>query len=101
MADDFTDKLVELLKVNILYSFKTPDGRVWRTVTYSMPYHDEMYIVGLESEMYGIVEQMTVTFFDSIDVMFAWLRDNLESVQTSKDVFLHKQDTSELYRIFM
>lgn len=101
MTDDFTDKLVELLKVNILYSLKTPDGRAWRTVTYSMPYHDEMYIVGLESEMYGIVEQMTVTFFDSIDVMFAWLRDNLESVQTSKDVFLHKQDTSELYRIFM
>lgn len=101
MSNDFLDKLVELLKVNILYSKKTDDGRCWRTVTYSMPCHNEMYIIGMDSEMYGIVEEVTVTFFDTIDVMFAWLRDNLESMQSSKDIFLHKQETSELYRIFM
>jgi len=101
MLNDFLDKLVELLKVNILYSCKTGDGRCWRAVTYSMPCHNEMYIVGMDSEMYGIVEEVTVTFFDTIDVMFAWLRDNLESMQSSKNIFLHKQETSELYRIFM
>ena len=101
MSNDFLDKLVELLKVNILYSYKTEDGRDWRTVTYSMPSRKEMYIIGIDSEMYGIVEEITVTFFDTIDVMFAWLRDNLESMQSSKDMFLHKQETSELYRIFM
>lgn len=101
MSNDLLDKLVELLKVNILYSSKTEDGRCWRTVTYSMPCHSEMYIIGMDSEMYGIIEEVTVTFFDTIDVMFAWLRDNLESIQSSKDVFLHKQETSELYRIFM
>ena len=101
MTNDFLNKLVDILNVNILYSLKNENGRFWRTVTYSMPYHNEMYIVGMESEMYGIVEEVTVTFFDTIDVMFAWLRDNLESVQTSKDDFLHKQEISELYRIFM
>lgn len=101
MSNDFLDKLLELLKVNILYSYKTEDGRYWRIVTYSMPCHNEMYIIGMDSEMYGIVEKITVTFFDTIDVMFAWLRDNLESMQSSKGIFLQKQKTSELYRIFM
>ena len=101
MSNDLLSKLVELLKVNILYSCKTEDGRCWRTVTYSMPCHNELYIIGMDSEKYGIVEEVSVTFFDTIDVMFAWLRDNLRSMRSSRDVFLHKQEASELYRIFM
>lgn len=101
MMSDFLNELTELLSVNILYSYNTEKGRVWRSVTYSMPYHDEMYIIGIESQMYGIVEEITVTFFDTLEIMFPWLRDNLESMQSSKEVFLHRQNITELYRIFM
>ena len=101
MMSDFLNELTELLNVNILYSYNTEKGRVWRSVTYSMPYHDEMYIIGIESQMYGIVEEITVTFFDTLEIMFPWLRDNLESMQSSKEVFLHRQNITELYRIFM
>ncbi len=101
MIDDLLPELVEILNVKILYSFKTQDGSYHKTVTYSRPYRDEMYILGLESHMYGVVEQMTVTFFDSLDIMFEWLRDNLQSVQHSRDTFTHLQTAPELYHVFM
>ena len=101
MIYDIMDLIRESMNVNILYSINSEKGSKWKTVAYSMPYHGEMYIIGLESVMYGVVEEMTVTFFNSIDVMFAWLRDNLEAMQNQKAVFLHKQDMRQLYRIFM
>ena len=101
MIQDITDILKKTMNVNILYSANEEKGRRWRTVTYSMPYHEEMYIIGMESEMYGVVEQIDVTFFLSIDVMFEWLRDNLESMQKYNAMFLHIQEMTELYRIFM
>lgn len=101
MLSDISDGLVEKLKVKILYSYKTEDGTYHKTVAYSQPYPDEMYIIGMESQMYGVVEEMTVTFFDTLDVMFDWLRVNLESVQESEDVFTHLQTAPELYRVFM
>lgn len=101
MIQDITDILKKTMNVNILYSANEEKGRRWRTVTYSMPYHEEMYIIGMESEMYGVVEQINVTFFQSIDVMFEWLRDNLESMQNYNAMFLHIQEMTELYRIFM
>lgn len=101
MIQDITDILKKTMNVNILYSANEEKGRRWRTVTYSMPYHEEMYIIGMESEMYGVVEQIDVTFFLSIDVMFEWLRDNLESMQKYNAMFLYIQEMTELYRIFM
>lgn len=100
LINDLTDKLVQILNVNILYSTTKKDGRVCRTITYSQPQINSMYIIGLESEMYGIVDEMSVTFFYSIDVMFTWLRDILESIQKSCKV-CYKQNSVELYRIFM
>lgn len=101
LMEEVMDVIRESIKVNILYTVNSEKGRRWRTVAYSMPYNEDMYILGMQSDMYGVVEEIDVTFFQSIDVMFAWLRDNLEAMQNYNGVFLHKQETTELYRIFM
>ncbi|MBQ9362409.1 MAG: hypothetical protein IJT97_03200 [Bacteroidaceae bacterium] len=101
MMDDFLEKLIGVLNVNILYYIKSLDGNTCKMVAYSMPYHDEMYIVGMESEQYGIVEEVTVTFFESLDVMFLWLQKNLESVMDTKDQVIERQAMTDLYRNFM
>jgi len=62
--------------VNILYSIKSEDNKACRILAYSMPYDTEMYAILLESEMYGIIDGMSVVFYESLDVMFNQLNES-------------------------
>lgn len=103
MADDFLKELTNFLDVNILYAYKEHDGSIYRIVAYAMPYHDEMYIVFVDSQQYGIVDEMHVAFFESLDVMFGWLRkgyDDVVAKQKQIDI-IQIQDLTDLYRNFV
>lgn len=103
MADDFLKELTRFLDVNILYAYRKLDGSDYRIVAYTMPYHDEMYIVFLNSQQYGIVEEMHVVFFESLEVMFSWLRkgyDDLLAKEKQIDI-IQLQDLTDLYRNFV
>jgi hypothetical protein len=103
MADDFLKELTNFLDVNILYAYKELDGSIYRIVAYTMPYHDEMYIVFVDSQQYGIVDEMHVAFFESLDVMFGWLRkgyDDVVAKQKQIDI-IQIQDLTDLYRNFV
>ena len=77
MMEDVLKELQNHLNMNLLYAYRTLDGRRHKLVIYSMPYEDEMYIINMESQQYGIVEEMTVTLFESLDTMLSWLRSCL------------------------
>ncbi len=103
MADDFLEELTNFLDVNILYAYKGRDGSSYRIVAYTMPYHDEMYIVFVDSQQYGIVDEMHVAFFESLDIMFSWLRkgyDDLLAKERQVDI-IQLQDLTDLYRNFV
>lgn len=103
MADDILKELTNFLDVNILYAYKERDGSIYRIVAYTMPYHDEMYIVFVDSQQYGIVDEMHVAFFESLDVMFGWLRKGYDEVvakQKQIDI-IQIQDLTDLYRNFV
>lgn len=103
MADDFLKELTNFLDVNILYAYKELNGSSYRIVAYTMPYHDEMYIVFVDSQQYGIVEEMHVAFFESLDVMFWWLRKGYDEVVAKEkqiDV-IQMQTLTDLYRNFV
>lgn len=103
MADDFLKELTRFLDVNILYAYRKLDGSDYRIVAYTMPYHDEMYIVFVDSQQYGIVDEIHVAFFESLDVMFSWLRKGYdEVVAKEKQVdIIQLQDLTDLYRNFV
>ena len=101
MIEDFTKTLTEILNVKILYMFKSGDGRNYKMVAYSMPYIDEMYVVGIESEQYGIVEEIAVTFYNTIEVMFQHLINCLESIQSRRENLIKLQTMTDLYRDFI
>ena len=88
---------------NILYAYKELDGSGYRIVAYTMPYQDEMYIVFVDSQQYGIVDEMHVAFFESLDVMFGWLRKGYDDVVAKqKQIDIIKiQDLTDLYRNFV
>ena len=103
MADDFLKELTNFLDVNILYAYKELDGSSYRIVAYTMPYHDEMYIVFVDSQQYGIVEEMHVAFFESLDVMFSWLRKGYDEVVAKEKQIdiMQLQNLTDLYRNFV
>lgn len=103
MIDTVLEETGVLADVNILYSYKTQDGSSHRLIAYSMPYRDEMYIISMESLQYGIVEEMSATFFDSLDVMLDWLRDCLLTIQQKEKQIAMKecQSMADLYKNFM
>lgn len=102
MMEDVFEEIQNYVNVKILYASRTPDGRHHKLVTYSMPYEDEMYIISMESEQYGIVEQLNVTLFESLDIMLEWLRSCLlDIVRKEHDLeFDELQEMADLYRYF-
>ncbi len=103
MAEDFINEVINMFDVNILFAYKTPDGGSFRMMAYTMPYQDEMYIIYTESEQYGIIEEMHVAFFESMDVMFEWLFKEHQKVEKKTDSLdvLQLQSLTDLYRNFV
>ena len=103
LADDFLKELTNLLDVNILYQYKEPNDSNYRIVAYTMPYSDEMYIVFVQSQQYGIVEEIHFAFFDSLDEMFGFLRKEYDEVLAKEKQIdiIQMQDLTDLYRNFV
>lgn len=87
MLENFVSDLIEKLHMHVLYASKEEKGKVYKVVAYSTPGEDEMFVVYLSSTNYGIVDSMTVFFFDSIETMYYQLlteRDRMPKLQ--KDI---------------
>ncbi len=103
MAVDFLNQLANFLDVNILYAYRSNDGKTYRIVAYSMPYPDEMYCIIVNSEQYGIIEDINVVFFETIDTMLSWLIRAYERID-GKDAqydIIQWQPLAALYRNFV
>ena len=70
VLENFVSDLVEKLHIHVLYASKEEKGKVYKVVAYSTPVEDEMFVVYLSSTNYGIVDSMTVFFFDSLETMY-------------------------------
>lgn len=102
MMEDVLKEIQNHMNVKLLCAYRTLDGSRHKLVAYSMPYEDEMYIISMESQQYGIVEQMTVTLFESLDIMLSWLRScllKMEEKEHEIEIF-EMQEMADLYRIF-
>lgn len=103
MADDLVTELTAQLDVNILYSCKSHDGSRHRIMIYSMPYPEGMCVIYIDSWQHGVVEEIYVTFFDSMDVMFCWLQKSLENIMAKRRLLdiIQLQSLTDLYRNFV
>ena len=100
MMEDLVNELSDILSVNILYQTKSMDGDMARVVVYSMPYSDQMFVIDIESVQYGIVDGISVTFFNSIDIMLDCLENILDSFQNDAVEVVKEQPKVQLYKIF-
>lgn len=100
MAEDLVEEFTEIINVNILYYVKSKDGSSVRIITYPMPYSSQMYVIDIDSSQYGIVEGVTITFFDSIDTMLDTLEKLLNNIHGKPVDIVRQQPKALLYQCF-
>lgn len=70
MLENAVSELVEKLHIHVLYASREESGKIYKVVAYSTPVEDEMFVIYLSSTNYGIIDSMTVFFFDSLETMY-------------------------------
>lgn len=99
MIEELTDDLARKLGCQVLYAVKEGEGKDYKVVAYSMPVENRMYIIYISSWQYGVVDSMTVHFYDSIENMYRQITK--EYTSAPKQCFiLEKEKFSEVLRNF-
>lgn len=101
MMEDLVENLVEILGVHVLYAVKSNDDTTYKAVLYSVPVENSMYIIFLSSKQHGIVESMTVNFFDSIEIMYKQVCEEYSSQPKHSVFVLEKELRSEMVANFI
>ena len=81
MIDDLIDLLVSKLLLQVLYLYSDKAGNNFYALAYSMPYQDEMYVVRIASHQCGIIDEIHVEFYASIETVFTFLKQELERLE--------------------
>ena len=65
----------------VLYLYSDKAGNNFHALAYSMPYQDEMYVVRIASRQCGIIDEIHVDFYASIETVFTFLKQELERLE--------------------
>lgn len=101
MAEDLTDLLEKKLDAHILFASSEEDGKKVKVEGYSTPVENSMYIVYLSSNQHGVLDSITVFFFDSLETMYHHLRKDYQGITTVEKDIIEKQSLKELVSIFI
>lgn len=74
LVEDMADEFVTCLHHHVLYARKSDGGTEYHVVLYSQPYDHDMVVVVMDSIQHGLIECVKVLFFDSLDNMYAHVR---------------------------
>lgn len=94
MIDDAVDKLSKRLHLRVLL-FVRDEECTYKAILYAMPYHDEMYVIHLTSDSYGVIDKIHIVLYDSMesmqeDILAARNSAEGERLQWSTDVKIIK-----------
>lgn len=96
------DRLIgEKLGAHILFASSEENGRIIKVEAYSTPVENSMYAIYLSSDQHGVIDSITVFFFDSLDVMYHHLRKDYQSITKVVGDIIEKQSLQDLVGIFI
>lgn len=101
LVDDFIEEIVKYIELKVLYAYEDEEGQHYKVVTYSRPFADEMFILFVESHEYGLIDDVQVIFYESIDRMFIELGRSLASMKRKKLEVLEEHELEEVARDFI
>ena len=74
----FSDITNKLPKLNILYKAEEEKGMKEKWVLFSDPFKENMYIIFLESDMFGVTDYITAEVYDSLEIFYTRLLKELK-----------------------
>lgn len=101
MAEDLTDILEKKYGFNIMYATSEENGKVVKVEGYSYPDENCMAIIYVSSSQYGIVDSLTIHFFDSVEVMYHYLRKDYQDVSKEHCEVIEIQSLKEIISNFI
>lgn len=69
MMEDLVEWLEKKLGLHILYASKQNYGKLLKAAAYSTPVDGSMFIIHMGSEQYGVIDSLTLHFYDSDETM--------------------------------
>lgn len=100
MLENLIDDLDKRMNLHVFYVLRQNEGKTFRCILYSKPVRGLMYIVYANSNNFGLTDEITVSFFESIETMYLSLRHDYARLRQMEGDVLEKQDIRDLIRNF-
>lgn len=100
LMEDLVDDLERKMGFHVLFATKQEMGKVYKAAVYSTPSEDSMFIINLGSEQFGVMEDMSVRFFDSEELMLLNLQSHLRGMSKIPAEVLEVQSMNEILSHF-
>ena len=100
LMEDLVDDLEKKMGLHVLFATKQDMGKVYKAAVYSTPSEDSMFIIHLGSEQFGVMEDMSVRFFDSEELMFLDIQSILSGMTKVPAEILEVQNRKEILSHF-
>ncbi len=101
MMEDSIDELAKYLAVEVLCAYCENDGQDYKAIAYSKPYQEEMYVIVMESNQHGLLDDISVVFFESMDAMMEMLEKQLHQLKGKGVEVLEQQREKVFYENFI
>ena len=101
MMEDFIDELMKYLVLEVLCAYCQNEGQDYKAIAYSKPYQEEMYIIVMESNQHGLMDEISVVFFESMDAMLEMLEKQLHQLKGKQVEVLEQQHETAFYKNFI
>ena len=101
MMEDFIDELMKYLILEVLCAYCQSEGQDYKAIAYSKPYQEEMYIIVMESNQHGLMDEISVVFFESMDAMLEMLEKQLHQLKGKQVEVLEQQHETAFYKNFI
>ena len=101
MMEDSIDELAKYLAVEVLCAYCENEGQDYKAIAYSKPYQEEMYVIVMESNQHGLLDDISVVFFESMDAMLEMLEKQLLQLKGKDVEVLEQQHEKVFYENFI
>ena len=101
MMEDFIDELMKYLVLEVLCAYCKNEGQDYKAIAYSKPYQEEMYVIVMESNQHGLLDDISVVFFESMDAMLEILEKQLHQLKGKQVEVLEQQHETAFYKNFI
>ena len=101
MMEDFIDELMKYLVLEVLCAYCQNEGQDYKAIAYSKPYQEEMYVIVMESNQHGLLDDISVVFFESMDAMLEMLEKQLHQLKGKQVEVLEQQHETAFYKNFI